>query len=75
MTYLILIVYFVTYQNHGIEESSDDDMGSVSPLDDMEAGLGHSISEFPGMNITRELPSSLPLDLNSSHSEIHSDSS
>jgi hypothetical protein len=62
-------------QDHGIEESSDDDMGSVSPLDDMEAGLGHSINEFPSMTITRDLPSSLPLDLNSSHSEIHSDSS
>ncbi|XP_046454255.1 protein furry-like isoform X2 [Daphnia pulex] len=62
-------------KDHGIEESSDDDMGSVSPLDDMEAGLGHSINEFPSMTITRDLPSSLPLDLNSSHSEIHSDSS
>lgn len=51
-------------------------MGSVSPLDDMEAGLGHSMNEFPGLNISRDLPpSSLPLDLNSSHSEIHSDSS
>lgn len=50
-------------------------MGSVSPLDDIEAGLEHSINEFPSMSITRELPSSLPLDLNSSHSEMHSDSS
>lgn len=60
-------------QDHGVEESSDDDMGSVSPLDDMEAGLGHSMNEFTGL--TRDPPSSLPLDLNSSHSEIHSDSS
>lgn len=50
-------------------------MGSVSPLDDMEAGLGHSIGEFSSMAIQRELPTSLPLDLNSSHSEMHSDSS
>ena len=47
-------------------------MGSVSPLDDMEAGLGHS-GEFPSMSMPRELPSSLPLDLNSSQSEMHSD--
>ena len=56
------------WQSHGIEESSDDEMGSVSPLDDMETTHGH---EFP----LQTPPSSLPLDLNCSHSEIHSDSS
>merc|ERR1740128_285213 len=56
-------------KSHGIEESSDDEMGSVSPLDDLETGLGHN--EFP----LQTPPSSLPLDLNCSHSEIHSDSS
>lgn len=70
-----LMKWLILLQDHGIEESSDDDMGSVSPLDDMEAGMRHSINEFPSMTITRDLPSSLPLDLNSSHSEIHSDSS
>ena len=62
-------------KDHGIEESSDDDMGSLSP---MEGTLGHHSNEFiPNLTgIPRgELPSSLPLDLSSSHSEIHSDSS
>lgn len=64
-------------KDHGIEESSDDDMGSVSPLDDMETGLSHHSGEFPSLTgmPRSELPTSLPLDLNSSHSEMHSDSS